>query len=110
MFIALTKDTIKNIVSVKTGKKYNHKNLQGSDGSFVSTKNTIWINKGDKKKPKWGMVDAKGKVLLSCKYSSIDPPTEGYQRIRDYATGKYGAYSIKAGDIKLTPVVMEGEG
>nr|WP_294493443.1 WG repeat-containing protein [uncultured Anaerosporobacter sp.] len=135
-FGADTKFTIKSIVSVKTGKKYSHKNLLGSEGSSVSTKNTIWINKGDKKNPKWGlvdlngkvllpfeykeivagdnwtaaeesyalvkkgdkwgMVDTKGKVLLSCSYRSIDSPTDGYQRIRDYATGKYGVYSIKA--------------
>lgn len=145
-FGAETKYSIKSIVSVMNGKKYSHKNLQGNEASSVSTKNTIWINKGDKKKPKWGlvdlngkvvlpfeykeidtgknwttkehsyalvkkgdkwgMVDAKGNVLLSCSYRSIDPPTDGYQRIRDYATDKYGVYSVKAKKI-TTPCQFE---
>lgn len=78
---------IKSIVSIKDGKKYSHKNLQGCEASAVSTNKTVWINKGTLKSPKWGLVSLSGKVILPFKYSEVDTghwldKKNGYARIK----------------------------
>ena len=59
--------SVKGITSVKTGKSYTHKNLKGSTSTMVSTKDTLWVKKGNK----WGLVNVNGNIILPFEYEEV---------------------------------------
>ncbi len=69
----------KGVASLKTGKAYTHKNLYAKaqvmtydSRSNVSVNGTLWVNKGDSNKDKWGLVNVNGKIILPFEYESLD--------------------------------------
>ena len=66
------KTEVKSIVSVKKGTVFNNKNLLGIAASDVSTRDTLWVNKGTKTKPKWGLVSVQGRSILPFEYDEIN--------------------------------------
>lgn len=73
-------DGYKGVVSIKTGKAYTHKNLYAKtqvmtygSRSNVSAAETLWVNKGDYGKDKWGLVNLQGKILLPFEYEAVTP-------------------------------------
>lgn len=101
---------VKGIVSVKKGTVYKNKNLLGIDASEVSTKNTLWVNKGTKTKPKWGLVNLKGKKILPFEYEEI---TAGGGRNVDHKyptwTQAENAYALVKKDGKWGMVDTSGK-
>ncbi len=92
---AANKVKVKSIVSVKKGTVYSNKNLQGIAASDVSTKNTLWVNKGTEAKPKWGLVNLQGKIILPFEYEEI--ATGGgsdYTNMYPTWTQKKNAYAL----------------
>jgi hypothetical protein len=77
------------VISVKTGEAYTHENLKGSSCTSVSANNTLWVNKGSAKEPKWGLVNLQGEVILPFEYEDIDAFGDTWERIDGaYATVK----------------------
>lgn len=94
-------NSYKGVVSIKTGKAYNHKNLRSpaniswwKSRSNVSIDETLWVTKADKKgNLKWGLVNLQGEIILPFEYDYVT--TYEWKRAKNgYALvekdGKYG--------------------
>jgi hypothetical protein len=100
----------KGVVSIKTGKVYNHENLHAMSQvmiylsrSNVSAAGTIWINKGDAGEEKWGLVNLQGKVLLPFEYEDLGAGDNWERKENGYAVveknGMWGIVDTKGKEI-----------
>jgi hypothetical protein len=104
-------------VSLETGKAYTHENLHSDFRSNVSVSGTLWVNKGSNNKPKWGLVNLKGKVLLPFEYEVAGASDNWEMKKGAYATvkknGRWGMVDTTGKEIlpcKYKSISETGEG